>query len=91
MTLLSTSGFPPTAGAFLGDAWIELTAFANTVNSAALASDYAQDIALRSRGKTIGIAGSNFFGVGPAIKAGHPDAVSVNDYFPTHAASGSFM
>lgn len=76
MTLLTSAGFPPTAGPLF---------------TSRLISDYTQEVALRSSGKTIGVAGANFFGVGAAIKNGFPDAVSVNDYFPTHAASGSFM
>lgn len=58
---------------------------------ALLSDDFAQDVKLRTTGKTIGGAGELFFGVGPAIKSGAPDGISVNDYFPTHAASGSFM
>lgn len=91
MTLLSTSGFPPTAGAFLEATWAELQLFANAVDASRLASDYQQTVSLRNTGETIGVAGALFFGVGPAIQSGAPRGVDVNDYFPTHAASGSFM
>lgn len=78
---LLTAGFPATAGPL-----VTLGPITN-----ALAGDFAQDVKLRTTGKTIGDAGELFFGVGPAIKGGDPDGVTVNDYFPTHAASGSFM
>jgi len=76
MTLLTSAGFPPTAGPLF---------------TTRMASDYLRDVALRTSGKTIGTAGAELFGVGPAVKSGAPDAVSVNDYYPIHAASGSYM
>lgn len=84
---LLTAGFPATAGPLvtLGPITPEL------IGIALLSNDFAQDVKLRTTGKTIGDAGELFFGVGPAIKGGDPDGVTVNDYFPTHAASGSFM
>jgi hypothetical protein len=86
MTLLTSAGFPPTAGPLFTTQLSVLGTNAVRINA-----DYTQEVALRSSGKTIGVAGASFFGVGAAIKNGAPDAVSVNDYFPTHAASGSFM
>lgn len=94
---LLTAGFPATAGPLvtLGPITPELDALAGVepelVGIAVLSNDFAQDVKLRTTGKTIGDAGELFFGVGPAIKGGDPDGVTVNDYFPTHAASGSFM
>jgi len=76
MTLLTNSGFPATAGPL----------FTTT-----LVADHQQEVSLRSSGKTIGSAGAEWFGVGPTINSGAPDGVSVNDYYPVHAASASFM
>jgi hypothetical protein len=76
MTLLTTAGFPATAGPLV---------------TTQIISDYQQTVSLRNTGETIGTAGALFFGVGPAIQSGVPRGVDVNDYFPTHAASGSFM
>jgi hypothetical protein len=87
MALLTAAGFPATAGPLLtlGPITNELDALAD------LKPDFDQNILLRTTGKTIGNAGNLFFGVGAAIKSGPPDGINVNDYFPTHAASGSFM
>lgn len=76
MTLLSSAGFPPTAGALF---------------TTRIVSDYQQSVALRTSGKTIGTPGAEWFGVGPAVRNGAPGAVNANDYYPIHAASGSFM
>jgi len=92
-----TSGFPATAGSLL-----TLTPITTQLNTLAgvqtqlsgialLSNDFAQDVTLRTSGKTIGAAGQLFFGVGPAMRNGAPDGINLNDYFPTHAASGSFM
>jgi hypothetical protein len=97
MALLTTAGFPATAGPLLtlGPITNELDALANVETEllfvADLKPEFDQDIYLRTTGKTIGSAGNLFFGVGAAIKSGPPDGINVNDYFPTHAASGSFM
>ncbi len=87
MALLTAAGFPATAGPLLtlGPITTELLFVAD------LKPDFDQNILLRTTGKTIGNAGNLFFGVGAAIKSGPPDGINVNDYFPTHAASGSFM
>lgn len=76
MTLLTSAGFPPTAGPLF---------------TTRMVSDYQQSVALRTSGKTIGTPGTEFFGVGPAIRNGAPNGIAVSDYYPTHAASGSFM
>lgn len=76
MALLTSAGFPPTAGPLF---------------TTRMVSDYQQNVSLRGTGKTIGAAGALFFGVGPAIQSGAPRGVNANDYFSTHAASGSFM
>lgn len=76
MALLTSAGFPPTAGPLF---------------TTLMVSDYMQNVSLRNTGDTIGVAGALFFGVGPATQSGVPRGVNVNDYFPTHAASGSFM
>ena len=87
MALLTAAGFPATAGPLL-----TLGPIANELDALAdLKPDFDQNILLRTTGKTIGNAGNLFFGVGAAIKSGPPDGINVNDYFPTHAASGSFM
>jgi len=97
MALLTTAGFPATAGPLLtlGPITNELDALANVETEllfvADLKPEFDQDIYLRTTGKTIGSAGNLFFCVGAAIKSGPPDGINVNDYFPTHAASGSFM
>jgi len=107
MALLTAAGFPATAGPLLtlGPITNDLDALATITNEldalanvetellfvADLKPDFDQNILLRTTGKTIGNAGNLFFGVGAAIKSGPPDGINVNDYFPTHAASGSFM
>jgi len=91
MTLLTSAGFPPTAGPLTTPQWTELFSFADATNAVTLANDYQQDVSLRSTGKTLGAAGALFFGVGPATQNGVPRGVNINDYFSTHAASGSFM
>jgi hypothetical protein len=76
MTLLTTAGFPPTAGPLF---------------TTDIVSDYEQNVSIRSTGKTIGTAGTNFFGVGASFRSGDPDGATVNNYYPVHAASASFM
>lgn len=77
MTLLSTAGFPPTAGPLV---------------TTTLLTDHLHSVTLRSSGKTIGTAGGLFFGVGPApTQTDLPFGLHVNDYFPSHAATGSVM
>jgi hypothetical protein len=97
MALLSDAGFPATAGPLvsLGPVTPELVSLGPVTPEllffVSLKPEFDQNISLRSTGKTIGSAGKLFFGVGAAIKSGAPDGINVNDYFPTHAASGSFM
>ena len=87
MTLLSTNGFPATA-----TDTVKLATFVAAVNdTAGLAFDYNQSVSLRSNGRTIGTAGAWCFGVGAVPRSGTFISTQVNDYFPTHTATGSLM
>jgi hypothetical protein len=99
MTLLPATGFPLTTAlnnpTFNNPTFTGAVAFATQAltdeSTKPATTEFVRQQPLQFDGRTIGIAGSLQFGVGPALAGSTPVGVSAADFYPMHLPTRSFM